>query len=126
MPRASRAKSARILLGAVGHASPVEDCLLIDDKGRPLFRLSDYYGSFANDQRLKTQTTKDLPTADPLLTDFLFGLRQPALAHRDRRSTRSTTAHTNDDPKPQHRYAQAALRHSPSVPRPGTDSAVYR
>lgn len=79
MPRASRAKSARILLGAVagtavGHA-PVEDCLLIDDKGRPLFRLSDYYGSFANDQRLKTQTTKDLPTADPLLTDFLFGLR---------------------------------------------------
>ncbi|MCX4672491.1 hypothetical protein OG453_38590 [Streptomyces sp. NBC_01381] len=94
---------------AVGHA-PVEDCLLIDDKGRPLFRLSAYYGTFADDQRFKTQTTRDLPKTDPLLTDFLFRAeatcpgspRQAVFAIDDRAY--------DDDPKPQLRYARAALR----------------
>ncbi|MEU3742578.1 hypothetical protein AB0E78_36680 [Streptomyces sp. NPDC032198] len=94
---------------AVGDA-PVEDCLLIDDQGRPLFRLSAYYGTFADEQRFKTQTTRDLPKADPLLTDFLFraeatcpGSPRHAVFAIDYRAY-------DDDPKPQHRYARAALR----------------
>lgn len=94
---------------ATGHA-PVEDCLLIDGKDRPLFRLSSYYGTFADDQRFKTQTTRGLSNADALVTDYLFraeaacpGSPRPAVFAIDYREY-------DDDPKPQLRYARAALR----------------
>ncbi|MFF1711866.1 hypothetical protein [Streptomyces sp. NPDC058268] len=90
--------------------APVEDCLLIDNKDRPLFRLSAYYGTFADDQRFKTQTTPDLPKSKPLLTDYLFRAEatcldspRPAVFAIDYREY-------DDDPKPQLRYARAALR----------------
>ncbi|MDI3405588.1 hypothetical protein [Streptomyces cavernicola] len=94
---------------AVGRA-PVEDCLLIDDKGRSLFRLSAYYGTFADDQRWKTQTGREFESTDPLRTDYLFraeatcpGSPREAVFAIDYRAY-------DNDPEPQRRYAREALQ----------------
>lgn len=72
--------------------------------------MSSYYGTFADDQRFATQTTRDLPKADALVTDYLFraeatcpGSPRPAVFAINYREY-------DDDPEPQLRYARAALR----------------
>ncbi|MEU5772785.1 hypothetical protein ABZ819_05705 [Streptomyces venezuelae] len=98
--------------GTAADGAPVEDCLLTDDNGRTRFRLSAYYGTFADDQRLKTQSAKDFreDTTRVLRTDFVYraqatcpGTPRQAVFVIDYRER-------NDDDQPQRRYARAALR----------------
>ncbi|MFJ2774273.1 hypothetical protein [Streptomyces sp. NPDC087300] len=93
---------------SAGHA-PVEDCLLVDTKDRPLFRLSAYYGTFADDQRLKTYTSKKLRAITPLLSDFLYRA-EAACPGSPRQAVFTINHRTHDDTEPQRRYARTALR----------------
>lgn len=95
---------------AAGRA-PVEDCLLIDDKGRALFRLSSYYGTFADDQRMKTQTGREHDSVTkPLQTDFLVRA-EAACPGSPRQAVFVVDYRDYDhDPKPQRGYAREALR----------------
>ncbi|MEU8953021.1 hypothetical protein AB0C93_01815 [Streptomyces sp. NPDC048518] len=100
--------------GTATAEAPVEDCLLLDDHGRIRFRLSAYYGTFADDQRLKTRSTKSLreySDTSPLRTDFVYraeatcpGSPRQAVFVIDYRARSDS-----DDDKPQRRYARAAL-----------------
>ncbi|MGY0059371.1 hypothetical protein ACWY4P_22915 [Streptomyces sp. LZ34] len=96
---------------AAGRA-PVEDCMLIDDKSQALFRLSSYYGTFADDQRMKTQTGRQLDSAvtKPLRTDFLFRA-EAACPGSPRQAVFVVDYRDYDhDAKPQRGYAREALR----------------
>lgn len=95
---------------AAGRA-PVEDCMLIDEKGEALFRLSAYYGTFADDQRKKTQSGRELDSvAKPLRTDFLFQA-EAACPGSPRQAVFVVDYRDYDhDPKPQRGYAREALR----------------
>ncbi|MEU0808826.1 hypothetical protein [Streptomyces sp. NPDC005970] len=94
---------------AAGRA-PVEDCMLIDDKGQALFRLSSYYGTFADDQRKKTQTGRELSSAKPLQTDFLVRA-EAACPGSPRQAVFVADYRDYDhDPEPRRGYAREALR----------------
>lgn len=60
----------RALETPVGTA-PVEDCFLFDPRVDRGYRLSAFYGTFADDQRMLTSWARDLRGGDPLLTSFV-------------------------------------------------------
>ncbi|MET7361746.1 hypothetical protein ABZS76_25300 [Streptomyces sp. NPDC005562] len=98
--------------GTATAEAPVEDCLLLDDHGRTRFRLSAYYGTFADDQRLKTRSTRDhreFSDTSPLRTDFVYRAEANCPGSPRQAVLVIDYLAVNDDDKPQRRYARAAL-----------------